>query len=160
MGKRGPAPKPTALRLLHGDRKDRINDAEPVPSSISIAPPDWLDGDGLAVWQTYAPDLIRTNVLTAWDTEAFACLCDSAARRARAVAELESAGEVIELPVFNKNGDLVGHRLAKNPWALVLTDANAQLAHWAARFGMTPSDRAQLKVGEANRAPGADLLSG
>lgn len=26
MGKRGPAPKPTALRVLHGDRKDRIND--------------------------------------------------------------------------------------------------------------------------------------
>lgn len=28
---RGPAGKPTSLQILHGDRKDRISDAEPVP---------------------------------------------------------------------------------------------------------------------------------
>jgi hypothetical protein len=29
MGKRGPRPKPTNLRVLHGDRTDRTNRSEP-----------------------------------------------------------------------------------------------------------------------------------
>jgi hypothetical protein len=33
MGKRGPAPKPTNLRVLHGEKPYRINQAEPKPRS-------------------------------------------------------------------------------------------------------------------------------
>jgi hypothetical protein len=42
MGKRGPVAKPTSLRILHGDRKDRINTSEPVPPTSEITSPDWL----------------------------------------------------------------------------------------------------------------------
>jgi hypothetical protein len=47
MGKRGPAPKPTNLRLLHGDRRDRINTSEPLPA------------DGIPVCPKSAPDVVR-----------------------------------------------------------------------------------------------------
>lgn len=158
MGKRGPAPKPTNVRKLHGDRKDRINTDEPVPSALEADPPEWLVGEALEVWHRLADDLTARGVLTAWDTEAFGCWCDAVVRRRRAAAALASEGEVIETPVFNKNGDQTGTRPAKNPWTLVLNEADAQLQRYGARFGLTPSDRAQLKIGGDEQGQGAERL--
>jgi hypothetical protein len=39
MGKRGPAKTPTNIAVLHGERKDRINQAEPKPGTLSVDPP-------------------------------------------------------------------------------------------------------------------------
>lgn len=161
MGRRGPAPKPTALRVLHGDRADRINTAEPQPGRSDVAPPEWLSEDALAVWAEYAPDLKRQGVLTAWDCEAFGCWCDSVARRRSAARTLEREGEVIEMPVFDKNGEQTGTRRGRNPWLLVLNQADAQVQRYGARFGLTPSDRSQLAGGNGrHREPGDDLLTG
>lgn len=161
MGRRGVPPKPTNVRVLHGDRKDRVNNSEPVPTSGRVEPPDWLPGLALQVWHHYAPDLVSKGVLTSWDVETFAAFCDAVARRRRAAEKLTEEGEVIEAPVFNKNGDVTGHRVAKNPWTLVLNEADGQVQRYGARFGMTPSDRSQLKIGDGGRgAKGDDLLSG
>ncbi|MBA0126294.1 phage terminase small subunit P27 family [Haloechinothrix sp. YIM 98757] len=163
VGRRGPGKKPTNLAYLHGDHKknpQRVNAQEPAPSQQDITPPSWLSRPARTVWQTYAPDLIAKNVLTAWDVEMFATFCDAAARRRRAARRLERQGEVIELPVFNKNGEQTGVRLGKNPWLLVLREADAQVQRYGARFGLTPSDRADLTIGEPDRDPDADLLTG
>lgn len=160
MGSRGPAPKPTALRLLHGDRADRVNNDEPVPGRGDVAPPRWLSDKAVAVWDEYAPDLQRQGVLTAWDCETFGCWCDAVARRRAAAAALHTEGEILELPVFGKNGELTGHRRSRNPWLLVLNQADAQVQRYGARFGLTPSDRSQLSGGDGHRQPGDDLLTG
>lgn len=159
MGKRGPQPKPTNLRVLHGDRKDRINDGEPQPSD-AVAPPAWLSDDALEVWGRFAPDLARKGVLTSWDVEAFGSFCDAVVRRSVAAQEIAAKGDVIELPVYNKNGDLTGHRLGRNPWGYALKDADAQVQRWGARFGMTPSERAQISIREETSGGSEDLLSG
>jgi len=158
MGKRGPAPKPTALRVLHGDRKDRINKDEPVPSAGDIVPPSWLGEDAVLLWESLADDLIAKGVLTSWDTEAFACLCDAAARRQRAAERLAEDGEVIEAAVYNKNGDVTGHRTVKSPWTYVLNDSDGQVQRWGAKFGLSPTDRAQLKIGGEDPGAGAGRL--
>lgn len=160
MGKRGPAKTPTQVAILHGYRKDRINTAEPKPAEVEIKPPAWLDTSSRAVWRHLAPDLIRKGVLTGWDVEAFACWCDAVTRRRRAAVALRDDGEVIEMPVFNKNGEQTGFRVGKNPWTLVLNEADAQVQRIGARFGLTPSDRADLSIGEAERDPDEDLLTG
>lgn len=160
VGLTGRPVKPTPLKILHGDRKDRVNTQEPKPSAIEVVPPSWLSRPARTVWNQYAPDLIRAGVLTAWDVEEFGGWCDAAARRRRAVRRLEREGEVIKLPVFNKNGELTGHRVAKNPWMLVLVDADNQLVRFGARFGMTPSDRASLTIGSGVRDDDDDLLTG
>jgi P27 family predicted phage terminase small subunit len=129
-----------------------------MPSAGDVAPPDWLSDDALAVWAAYAPDLQAKGVLTPWDTEALACWCDAVARRRRAAAELEQHGEVIEAPVFNKNGEETGHRLTKSPWTLVLREADAQVQRYGARFGLTPSDRGQLKIGGEEQHGGPERL--
>jgi P27 family predicted phage terminase small subunit len=158
MGRRGPTPKPTALRVLHGDRTDRINTGEPVPSELDVEAPGWLGADALAVWEHYAPDLVAKKVLTSWDAEAFGCWCDAVARRRQAAAALEEEGPVVDAPVFNKNGELTGTRRAKNPWTLVLTEADGQVQRYGARFGLTPSDRSQLKLGGQDEGMGAERL--
>lgn len=160
MGKRGPAKKPTNLALLHGDRKDRVNTSEPHPSTLDVTSPGWLSDQARQVWEHIAPDLETKGVLTAWDTEAFACWCDAVVRRRTAARNLREQGEVIEAPVFNKNGDVTGHRMTKSPWTLVLNEADAQVQRYGARFGLTPSDRADLHIGEAGSDPDADLLTG
>jgi P27 family predicted phage terminase small subunit len=159
VGERGPAPAPTNLRILRGDRKDRVNQNEPKPNTdVDIVAPSWLTQRAKNVWKRYAPDLQRTGVLTAWDVEAFAIWCDSVVRRRDAVDELRKGGSVIELPVYNKNGELTGTRMAKSPWTLVLREADGMVMRYGARFGLTPSDRAQLHMGEAPRDPKGDLL--
>jgi P27 family predicted phage terminase small subunit len=160
MGKRGPAKTPTQVAILHGYRRDRINHSEPKPAASQIKPPSWLDSASRTVWRSLAPDLIRKGVLTAWDIEAFACWCDAATRRRRAVKALREEGEIVSVPVFDKNGEQSGERLARNPWLLVLRDADAQVQRYGARFGLTPSDRADLSIGEADRDPDEDLLTG
>ena len=158
MGKRGPAGKPTALRVLHGDRKDRINADEPQPDAGEIAPPDWLGDRALEVWDAYAPELEAKRVLTPWDVEAFANWCDAAARRRDAAEHVDDEGAVVELTVFNKNGEPTGTRRAKNPWLLALDAADAQVQRYGARFGLTPSDRAGLKIPHEGDGKGAERL--
>lgn len=152
--------KPTKLAVLHGDRKDRINTAEPQPSVLEVSPPEWLSDQARDVWSRLAGDLAAKGVLTAWDTEAFASWCDAVVRRRGAVEHLQLQGEVIELPVYNKNGEMTGTRMAKNPWTFVLNEADAQMQKYAARFGLTPSDRASLSIGKGSADADDDLLTG
>ncbi|MFJ6386436.1 phage terminase small subunit P27 family [Streptomyces sp. NPDC091972] len=158
MGKRGPAGKPTALRVLHGDRKDRINTDEPQPDAGEVAPPDWLGDQALEIWDTYAPELEAKRVLTPWDVEAFANWCDAVARRRDAAEHVDEEGAVVELNVFNKNGELTGTRRAKNPWLLALDAADAQVQRYGARFGLTPSDRAGLRIPSEGSGQGPERL--
>lgn len=160
MGARGPGKTPTHLALLRGQRKDRINTNSPAPSELEVRPPSWLTRNGRTVWNQFAPDLVRKKVLTAWDVEEFGAWCDAAARRRRAVRRLESQGEVIEIPVFDKNGKHTGNRIGKNPWLLVLSEADIQLRAYGTRFGMTPSDRASLTIDHGAGDDDDDLLTG
>jgi len=160
MGKRGPVPAPTSLKLVKGTQPCRINDAEPQPAADVVAAPKWLTGEGLKIWRQYAPDLERQGVLKPWDCEAFGQWCDLAAKRRRASAEWDKEGAVISEPVCDKEGNVVGHKLRRNPWTLVEKSCTDSMGRLGARFGLTPSDRSQLKVGDAkDHSPKGRLLT-
>ncbi|MFF4548601.1 phage terminase small subunit P27 family [Streptomyces sp. NPDC001406] len=159
-GGQGRPSKPTALKVLHGDRSDRINAAEPVPDEGDIQPPAWLaeleaeaepgTGSALGVWRRLAPDLIRKRVLTAWDVEAFAVFCDAVVGHRRAALEVARSG----LTVAGARG------VVKNPALTALKDYAEILSRYGARFGLTPSDRASLSIGGDAQDPKYDLLTG
>lgn len=149
-GGQGRPSKPTKLAVLHGDRKDRINTAEPSPSIDGVVPPDGLSDAALAVWHRLAPDLERKGVLTAWDVDEFAVVCDAVARHRKAAAILDEEGETGE----NRFGERV-----VQPWFKVWTESAGVLARFGGRFGLSPSDRAQLKVGDAAKQED-DILTG
>lgn len=80
---RGRKPKPTALKILDGDRADRINHAEPLLPEGDTAFPEHfcVDADGLDFareqWAELAPLLSRVGLLTEGDRPALALLCEA-----------------------------------------------------------------------------------
>lgn len=142
----GRQPAPRAMKLVKGERKDRLNDSEPIPDLEEIVAPVWLGVEALGVWGEYAPRLERRKVLTAWDAEAFAGWCDAVVRRRNAVAHLDAEGEVTTQEVFDRSGKSTGSRSVRNPWMLVWKSANEVVQSVGARFGLTPSERSQLNV--------------
>lgn len=150
MGKRGPTGRPNHLKALDGTRESRINREEPQPGDDVIAPPVQLSDDAQAVWDRLAPDLIAKKVLTAWDVDMFAEFCRATAVYNRAASEVESlpltapgaAGGVTVQPAFR-----------------VMQAASAMMRSTGQRFGLTPGDRAALKVDDGGRrSAGAERL--
>jgi len=145
MAGRGRPAKPTALKVLHGDRKDRINRREPMPAAGEVVPPFELSVVARQVWDRLAPDRIRQGVLDLWSVDAFALFCES-----MAVAQ-SKVGPAHE-PWEPKPG-------TSSPLN-ELKAAVAMVSSLGSQFGWTPADRQKLVVGEVKREPGADLLSG
>ncbi|KOX21247.1 terminase [Saccharothrix sp. NRRL B-16348] len=136
MGKRGPASKPTQLRILHGDRTDRINDREPAPPEQEIICPDWASDGAREIWGRLAPSLEQRRVLTAWDVDAFLVLCEALNRYRNATALVNGSALLVQ----------GGSGLMKNPALQVQAEAERTFLTYAARFGLTPSDRQSIKV--------------
>lgn len=74
---RGRKPKPTALKLLDGTRKDRINTDEPSAPPAELDPPEWLYKMARDHWIELAPILSRAGLLTQADRPALALLCEA-----------------------------------------------------------------------------------
>ncbi len=145
MGKRGPRPQPTELKVLHGARRDRINTAEPQPAAGEVVAPE-LSAAAREVWDRLAPDLEAKGVLTPWDADEFAGFCDAVARRDEAARQLDKHGEVIRAPVFDRNGKPTGQRIVTSPWLSVWKAATDAVLRYGSRFGLSPSDRSQIKT--------------
>lgn len=163
MGKAGQGrpSKPTSLKVLHGDRKDRINIDEPQPSATEVLPPAWLamadtetvqgHESALDVWRRMAPDLTSRGVLTAWDVEAFAVYCDAVVKFRQASLEVTRTG----MTIAGARGSV------KNPAVTAAKDYADLMQRYGARFGLTPSDRASLSVkGAEDAGKGAERLLG
>ena len=135
--------KPLGLKLLHGDRADRVNDREPVPASVAVVPPYKLPAAVQRVWDRLAPDRVGQGLLTAWDVDAFAAFCEAIVLAQRGARE--AGGPVIPG--------------APSPMSR-FKDAVGLCATLGGRFGWTPSDRQKLVVGGVHRDATDDLLSG
>ena len=149
MGKRGPRPTPNHLKILSGVDESRINRDEPQPSELDVRPPVELSAEAQAVWDRLAPDLVARKVLTAWDVDQFAVFCD-------AVAVYHECKELM-------GGQYIAQGAAggkiKNPYWQVMRDCQSIMAQIGSRYGLTPGDRAQLKVGgEEDAGSGAERL--
>jgi phage terminase small subunit len=92
----------------------------------------------------------------------FAAFCDAVDRRDRSADHLDRDGEVIETPVYNRHGERSGERTVLSPWWQVWKGANDAMLRFGGRFGLSPSDRAALKVdhGRQRQSNGEDLLTG
>ncbi|WP_219824203.1 tetratricopeptide repeat protein [Actinokineospora auranticolor] len=82
--------------MLHGDRPDRINTREPVPPDAEVEPPDRLSDSARAIRDRLAPGLVARKVLTVWDADALAILCQAVARYREATSLLNSSALLVQ----------------------------------------------------------------
>ena len=139
MGKRGPRPAPTSLKVLRGDTPSRVNQRAPVPGAGDLDPPGWLRSEAVEVWQRLAPDLERRGVLTAWDVDALAILCDAIVQYRQASALVAHAGVIIK---GRRDGAV------KNPALQIVRDTAQTIRAYCQEFGLTPSARSGVVLAE------------
>ena len=138
MGKRGPAKTPTELKVVRGTASAAQLDQQPTPppSGSAPAPPEYLDLDAVGIWHRLAPTLHGRGVLTAWDVDAFAAYCSAVVHHRRAVSAVNAEGITVRV---------TGGRV-KNPALQIVRDQAALIISLGGRFGLTPADRASIKL--------------
>lgn len=115
---RGPAPTPTALKILKGNPGRRpLNTREAAPELGMPAMPARLRPEAQVVWKELAPILMACGLLTKADGRAFALVCDALAD----YDEDRGAG---------KRGDT----------------SFTKLRQMLPEFGLTPASRSRIKV--------------
>lgn len=150
MGRRGPAPMPTNLRLLHGDNQHRVNRDEPKPRAVDPVCPPEVSPAVRKVWEYTLAELKAMRLATAADRDALLCYCEAVATHREASAALAETDVLVE----GRDGGLV-----RNPALQAQRDAARIVLLFAREFGLTPSARSQIKTAESGRAPGEDLLT-
>ena len=152
MGIRGPAPKPTAVKILQGKPGHRPLPAnEPKPDSGRLpSAPRWLSDEAKREWKRLAPRLWRVGLLTEADHDALAMYCETWATWKRAEAQVQRKGEVVK----TVNGNVI-----QNPYLAIANRAKRDALMLAREFGMTPSARTRISVDDGADEPSlAELL--
>lgn len=132
MGRRGPQPQPTVLKLARGNPgKRQLNHDEPDLAAASHAVPAGVTGRAKKEWVRLVDELITKGVLTVGDMHAFEEYC-------RLVGEVDAYEKLI-----TKVGRAEAHRLG---YANYLLKLRTQLRQQAAHLGLTPSSRSGVKA--------------
>lgn len=138
MGRRGPPPTPTALKILRGNPGRRpLNPNEPQPERASPTCPEWMPPAGRTEWERIVPELDRLNMLTLLDIGMLEGLCNAYARAIRADKEVEERG----ITFTTDKGFVV-----KNPAVGVGDAAWDRYKKFCAEFGLTPASRSRIQV--------------
>jgi P27 family predicted phage terminase small subunit len=148
MAKPGPAPTPTHLRIIRGDRKDRINTKEPKPDkSKQPKMPDWLSDEAKIIWRRTIKQLKSMNMLYEADQDVIVAYVN-------AVVNYQKASELVD-----RSGVLIKGRrdgVVKNPAVQIQRDAATLIRMLAGELGLTPSARTRLKAEHSDES--ADFL--
>jgi P27 family predicted phage terminase small subunit len=148
MGKRGFVPKPTALKLLHGETKaSRLNFDEPIPDRALPDCPDGVSDEVRAIWDYTVRQLDVMGMASAADRDALRAYCEAVITHRKASALLANSGVMIKATEYT---------VMRNPAVQIQRDAAMTLARFAREFGLTPSARSEIradKVGPAESNP-------
>lgn len=124
--------KPDELKILQGTfRKDRDGVPAVVVPDGDVVPPDYLGDAALTFWHTIVPTMLSVGLAKPTDVPQLASMCEWWARHRRYSAILDAM-------------DDNDKRLYQTTMLCAIASTNFDKI--AARFGLTPSDRAKLRV--------------
>lgn len=145
MSNAGRPRKPTALKALQGTtRPDRSNDAEPEVAVLALGsqPPEWIKRDeARQAWGDLVRLLTPAKILTVLDPLALGLLVDAFADYLSATADVDEEG-----PYYWSTTEGGGKIRRRNPAMDDRKDAWLRVERMLSKFGMTPVDRAKVKV--------------
>jgi P27 family predicted phage terminase small subunit len=143
MGRRGPKPIPTELKILRGNPgKQKLNADEPQPPTDGITMPPHLGEVAAARWHELLPMLQATRVMTRADVEALARYCDTWEWWLAVRVKLKKEGDTY--PILNDGGEI--KYIAQRPEVSITHKLAGQLRQLESDFGLSPAARASLKV--------------
>ena len=136
MGKRGPAPQPTALKILRGNPGLRkLNEREAQPTKVKPRCPSYLSAEAKREWRRVSKYLYDAGLLSAIDLDALAMYCDTVALWIEATQKRQEKGLV---------GTTVNGNLIQNPYLSIANRAKRDALRFMHEFGMTPSSRSRI----------------
>jgi P27 family predicted phage terminase small subunit len=141
----GRPPKPKAIKELQGThRKSRD-----LPNEMGVAPlltvplaPDTLPESAHKYWYKAATELLNLKVLSVLDLDMLHAYCYQLYVLDLATEELKAGYTII---MQNKGG---GVYPVKSPWVSIYNDALGHAKNLALQFGLTPSSRTKISVGQ------------
>lgn len=139
MGRRGPAPAPTSLKLLRGEtRPSRVNYSEPQPAATTPKPPANLGLEARTVWLRLIKEVGPSGVLRGADLDTVRCYCEAVVRYEQAAELLSRTGPLVK---GRRAGEMI-----KNPLHQVVRDNATLVLTFARELGLTPSARSGLRA--------------
>lgn len=141
MGKRGPAPKPSKLKLLQGThRPDRAPANEPDPEVEAPSCPTWLHREAKREWRRIVPELVRLGLVAEVDRAALAAYCQAYATWWRMERDIDEHGDV----QISARSGLESAR----PQVAMRDKALETMRKFLVEFGLTPSSRTRVSAAE------------
>lgn len=149
---RGRKQKPVSLKIVEGTfRKDRFNEAQPMPDMGRPDMPSDLSKSGRVYWDDFASMLEDMGVLTKADGAALAMLCELKAVFQQATDEIEAHGLMVE------NG---AGGMKANPAVGMRNTIGKNLQSLLSEFGMTPASRCKVTASpKEKRDPAQDYFT-
>jgi P27 family predicted phage terminase small subunit len=153
MGSRGPNPKPVELKLLEGNRGNRPIDVTALfrPEVGVPDAPRWLMPGAKKAWRRLSAELVRYNLLSKVDREAFSMLCQTIGR-----LELIETSLLAKQKLLTEKGeDPIDAFTASTPNGLriqsvsyqLLNREQAKLHGLLKSFGLRPDARTAVTAG-------------
>lgn len=162
MGRRGPLPKPTALKRLEGNpgrRKLAKNEPTPAKGRRCPTPPSYLDSRAKEAWKKLAESLYEIDLLTKVDLHALEAYCVAYSQWRRMLAEVEGEAGFIHQYIDAETQELKQAQPTAEV-SLMLRFA-AEMNRWAKVLGLGPAYRVGMTRPEAGKGSDADdLLDG
>lgn len=145
MGRRGPAPEPTALLKLKGSKRVTRAREETEAAGPAGIPrkPAWLDRVAKTCWDQLVPLLSEMGVLTLIDVKALERYCRFYSRWRRAEKVIEEEGETF--PIRDKKTGEISY-VQQRPEVAIANQLAIRLARLEQEFGMTPSARTRIRI--------------
>jgi len=158
MGRRGPAPKPTALKLVGGNPGGRpLNTREPIPPPGEPDLPVFTDERARLVWQQLVPRLARIGLARSIDGHALERYCVLLVRWRDAAAFVDKNQPTYPVRAEGKDGRPGRIILVREfPQAAAERKLNQQLLALEREFGLTPAARSRINV-ETERGVKGDV---
>jgi P27 family predicted phage terminase small subunit len=162
MGLRGPAPKPTALRIVEGNRSHRpLPVGEPQYAAAIPKCPRDLSPAARKIWRDLVREMSAVNLLRRVDAHALRQLCENQALLDQLHAGLSAHAESMASESWVKGNPLSGgpmvallSTIAGRRIMSSIRELEAQLVTQRREFGLTPASR--TRVSTITAGPAAD----
>lgn len=160
MAKRGPKPKPAALKLLAGNPGKRPVDGRTPPRKLAAVAPDKpadLSPEAAAEWDRVVPELAAIGTLAAIDRAALVIYVTAWSDLAAATKLLEAEGDILREPIQSSRGEVVGERRKLHPAVRLKREAFDRVRSMLAAFGLTPAARG-VQAADGGTGPAANRV--